>query len=136
MKFAVVALLAALVSNTQAAQLSELVKNPSLFQDLNKADQLKLSDNLNTSPEKLKDAINNYSTELNTEASISTNSSGKYAVDVQLDRYTITLASLFVVQLFFCFVIVGYTNQKVQDSELRNEKQKAEFYKFIYQFHQ
>ena len=135
MKYNVIALMAALVSNTQAAQLSELVKNPSLFQDLNQADQLKLSDNLNTSPEKLKDAINNYSTEL-TEAKISTNENGKYAVDVQLDRYTITLASLFVVQLFFCFVIVGYTNQKVQDSELRNEKQKAEFYKFIYQFHQ
>ena len=59
---------------------------------------------------------------------------GTISGEVTIDRYTITLAVLFMLQLVFCFCIVGYTNNRVRDAELRNEKQKAEFYKFIYQF--
>ena len=46
-----------------------------------------------------------------------------------------TLMILFISQIVFCFGICYYTNSKVRAAELRNEKQKAEFYSFIYQFH-
>ena len=38
-------------------------------------------------------------------------------------------------QLIFCFGICCFTNMKVRAAEHRNEKQKAEFYSFLYQFH-
>jgi hypothetical protein len=46
-----------------------------------------------------------------------------------------TLISIFVVQLVFCFGLCFYTNLKVSKAEQRNVAQKAEFYSFLYQFH-
>ena len=56
----------------------------------------------------------------------------QYNAKLSLDKYTLTLASLFIVQLIFCFGIISYTNSKVKAIELRNESQKADFYSFLY----
>ena len=93
-----------------------------------------MAERLSTSPSNLEKVLNSYSANLN-DATVKTDlSKGTISGEVTIDRYTITLAVLFMVQLVFCFCIVGYTNNRVRDAELRNEKQKAEFYKFIYQF--
>ena len=58
-----------------------------------------------------------------------------YKAKLSLDQYTVTLMCLFILQIVFCFGICHYTSSRVKAAELRNEKQKAEFYSFIYQFH-
>ena len=61
--------------------------------------------------------------------------SGTISASLSLDKYTITLACLFMVQIFFCFVTISRTNHRVKEIEEANEKQKADFYSFLYQFH-
>ena len=73
-------------------------------------------------------------TNLGSNASASYNDSTVTA-SLALDKYTITLACLFMIQLFFCVIILSSTNKKVKEIEARNEKQKADFYSFLYQFH-
>lgn len=60
---------------------------------------------------------------------------GHINAKLQLDKYTITLTCIFIAQIAFCFGIFGYVNNKVKAAEMRNEKQKAWFYTFLYQYH-
>ena len=76
----------------------------------------------------LKDKL---STNLGDNASVSA-SSGTIKANLALDQYTITIACLFMVQLLFCVLILSKTNKKVKEIEAKNEKQKADFYSFLY----
>jgi hypothetical protein len=47
---------------------------------------------------------------------------GKYKTHLQVSKYTVLIACIFIVQIAFCFGIVSYVNNKVKAAEMRNEK--------------
>jgi hypothetical protein len=60
---------------------------------------------------------------------------GNLSANVRMGGYTTTILLIFALQLIFCFGICCYTNAQIQNAERREEKQKADFYSFLYQFH-
>lgn len=60
---------------------------------------------------------------------------GQLQANVRMGGYTTTILIIFALQLIFCFGICCYTNSQIQNAERREEKQKADFYSFLYQFH-
>ena len=47
---------------------------------------------------------------------------------MKLDTYTITLISIFVAQIFFCFGICCWTKAQVSNAKKETVKQQADFY--------
>lgn len=130
----VMAALTMAITPVSAASLQELVKTPEQYAALSNTDQLNLSEKLNTTPLKFEKAIYEYNNQLAGEAENVLNG-GTYNTKLQLDKYTVTLTCIFLLQMAFCFGIFGYVSNKVKAAELRNEKQKAWFYSFLYQYH-
>ena len=60
---------------------------------------------------------------------------GTVNASFKLDTYTITLISIFVAQIFFCFGICCWTKAQVTNAKKETVKQQADFYQFLYQFH-
>ena len=46
-----------------------------------------------------------------------------------------TLVCIFFAQVLFCVGVFSWTSKRLKEIELKNEKQKAEYYGFLYQFH-
>lgn len=56
--------------------------------------------------------------------------------NVRMGGYTTTILLIFALQMIFCFGICCYTQLQIKNAKSSEEKQKAEFYTFLYDFHQ
>ena len=74
-------------------------------------------------------------TEAKTEAENEDEDDGTVSASLKLDTYTISLISIFVFQIFFCFGICCWTKAQVNNAKKETVKQQADFYQFLYQFH-